>query len=197
MVGESSQTTTRRGVLATIGGIGVASLAGCPSSPESRDGGDGGATPAETPTERVEQLERYPRIRVGSVEELGDGDIESFEYPLDGTTNFLTSLDGEAWGGVGPGGSIVAFSDICTHMGCSVSGNVKPEQEVAGPCPCHFTTFDLSKNGLVVVGPATTNLPQVRLEVEDGDIYATGVDGLIYGRRHNLRDGQPIEAEEE
>ncbi|CDK40391.1 arsenite oxidase small subunit AoxA [Halorubrum sp. AJ67] len=81
-------------------------------------------------------------------------------------------------------------------MGCPVQGQVKPEREMAGPCPCHYTTFDLSKGGLVVSGAATTDLPQIRLDVEDGDVYATGVDGLSYGYRDNLRDGEPVTAEE-
>ncbi|VTT85613.1 Arsenite oxidase small subunit precursor [Halorubrum sp. DM2] len=187
-------SATRRRLLATVGTAGAASVAGCGfQAPRADDGSD---APAESPTARVDGLERYPRIRVGSVDELAEGDVETFAYPLDGTENFLTRIAGEAWGGVGPENSIVAFSGLCTHMGCPVQGQVKPEREMAGPCPCHYTTFDLSKGGLVVSGAATTDLPQIRLEVEDGDVYATGVDGLSYGYRDNLRDGEPVTAEE-
>jgi arsenite oxidase small subunit len=131
-------------------------------------------------------------VEVGSVDELAQGDVSTFAYPLDGQENFLTRLSDSAWGGVGPDEDIVAYSTICTHMGCSIGGNVDPDRATAGPCPCHYTSFDLSKGGLTVVGPATTDLPRVELEVEDGTIYATGVDGLVYGYRNNLRDGDPV-----
>ncbi|MEF8815079.1 MAG: halocyanin domain-containing protein [Halovenus sp.] len=77
-------------------------------------------------------------------------------------------------------------------MGCSIGASVDPDRATAGPCPCHYTSFDLSKGGLTVVGPATTDLPQIELEVENGSIYATGVDGLMFGYRNNLRDGEPV-----
>jgi arsenite oxidase small subunit len=39
----------------------------------------------------------------------------------------------------------------------------------------------------VISGHATESLPQVLLEVEEnGDIYATGMRGLVYGRTNNL-----------
>ena len=71
---------------------------------------------------------------------------------------------------------------------------VQGEHKILGPCPCHFTTFDLRNNGMVVLGQATQNLPQVTLAVEGDDIYATGLMGLIYGFRDNLLDAQPVEA---
>lgn len=180
-------------MLASAAAVTGSALAGC-SSLSSDDGDDG--SPADAPTERVERLEKYPRLRVGSVSELSGEDVDVFEYPLEGTRNFLTRVDGEAWGGVGPDGDIVAYNSICTHMGCSIEADVNPDHETAGPCSCHYSAFDLSKGGLVIGGPATTDLPQVRLEVEGDDIYATGIDGLVYGQRHNLRDGTPIETEE-
>lgn len=142
----------------------------------------------------MEQLDAYPRVKIASVSELSTGDVMDFKYPLQGQTNFLTKLGSEAWGGVGPDQDIVAFNNQCTHAGCSVGGTVAPDDSMAGPCPCHFTSFDISKGGLVVIGQATTDLPQVRLDVEDGDIYATHVDGLVWGYHDNLRNGQPIEA---
>lgn len=196
----TEQDMRRRAFLATAAAATGSALAGCGSLFDNGDDGEGEDgdenLPGDAPTSRVDKLEKYPRIRVGTVGELSVGNVETFDYPLDGKGNFLTRIDGTAWGGVGPEGSIVAYSNLCTHMGCGVSSQVKPEQEMAGPCPCHYTTFDLSKGGLVVSGMATTDLPQIRLAVEDGDIYATGIDGLVYGQRHNLRDGDPIEAEE-
>jgi len=48
-----------------------------------------------------------------------------------------------------------------------------------------LTRFDLTRYGIVVSGHATESLPQILLEEEDGQIFATGVRGLIYGRVDN------------
>ncbi len=67
---------------------------------------------------------------------------------------------------------VIAFSNTCTHMGCSLIRNedsIAYDQENSqiscGPCPCHGTTFDLNKQGLVILGPATQNLPQLLVEL--------------------------------
>ncbi len=187
-------SVTRRRLLGAVGTAGAASVAGCGFQPPTADETD---APAESPTERVGRTERYPRLRIASVDEIDVGETVEFEYPLDGSGNFLTRLAEDADAGVGPEEGIVAFSNLCTHMGCAVSGNVDAERGTAGPCPCHYTSFDLSKGGLVVVGPATTDLPQVRLDVEDGEVFATGMDGLVHGRRNNLADGEPVSGEGE
>ena len=188
MDSESDHTLTRRRLLTAVGsGAGVA-LAGC-NAPTADNTGD---APPGSPAGRVARLRKYPRVEVGSVDELAEGDVSTFAYPLNGHRNFLTRLSETAWGGAGPDDSIVAYSTMCTHMGCSIGSNVDPDRATAGPCPCHYTSFDLSKGGLTVTGPATTDLPRIELDVEDGTIYATGVDGLLFGHRNNLRDGDPV-----
>lgn len=53
-------------------------------------------------------------------------------------------------------------------------------------CPGHYSRFDCEKGGLEIWGHATQNLPQFRLRVAaNGDIFAGGVDELIYGRLSN------------
>lgn len=192
---------TRRRFLKAAAAASVTTLvAGCnsPSSDErttARTADDPETTsPPDSPNGRMDRLNAYPRVQVASVGDLSTGDVEQFAYPLQGQSNFITKLGTESIGGVGPENDIVAFSNKCTHAGCSVGGQVSPDDRMAGPCPCHFTSFDISKGGLVVVGQATTDLPQVRLEVEDGDIYATHVDGLVWGYHNNLANGDPIEA---
>ena len=138
-------------------------------------------------------LVTYPRQRIARLSDLKQGEPEDFEYPLQGQQNFLVKLGKPAQGGVGPDSDIVAFSSICTHMGCPLTGQYKDEHKILGPCPCHFTTFDLRHNGMVVLGQATQNLPQITLTIEDGDIYAMGMMGLIYGFRENLADAVPVE----
>lgn len=197
-----SVDSTRRRVLQAAGVSLTTALAGCGAqdSPQTGTGSPTPGTPGtdtpppESPTQTVTQLNAYPRVRIASVADLATGNVEEFAYPLQGQQNFLAKLGTEAWGGVGPDNDVVAFSAQCTHAGCSVAGAVSPRETRAGPCPCHFTSFDLAKGGLVVIGQATTDLPQVALEVEDGEVYATHVDGLVWGYHNNLRGGEPIEA---
>ncbi|GAA3066976.1 Rieske 2Fe-2S domain-containing protein [Streptomyces olivoverticillatus] len=47
---------------------------------------------------------------------------------------------------------IVAFSKICTHVGCPISLYEQQTHHVL--CPCHQSTFDLSDGGRVIFGPA-------------------------------------------
>ena len=79
-----------------------------------------------------------------------------------------------------------AFSRICTHQGCIVNLNRNTEAiavaynyRTSAPalvCNCHFSVFDVTKAGEAVSGPAIEPLPRVRLSVQDGLLYATGVE---------------------
>ena len=54
-------------------------------------------------------------------------------------------------------------------------------------CPGHYSRFDCESGGQQIWGQATQNLPQYALRVDDkGDIYAEGVDELLYGRLSNV-----------
>jgi arsenite oxidase small subunit len=134
----------------------------------------------------------FPKVRVGSVGELSTTDPVKFDYPLQGQRNVLVKLNNPVSYGVGPDQDIVAFSSICTHMGCLLE-EYKPEYNALGPCPCHFSTFDLANNGMVTLGQATQNLPQVLLSIEGDDIYATGVVRLIYGYANTLQGAPMVE----
>ncbi len=72
-------------------------------------------------------------------------------------------------------------------MGAPLDNVYDPDNAVLGPCPLHFSTFDLSKSGMLIIGKSTQPLPQVVLDVDDaGEISATGMYGLIYGWPANL-----------
>jgi ubiquinol-cytochrome c reductase iron-sulfur subunit len=60
---------------------------------------------------------------------------------------------------------IVAYSKICTHVGCPISLNERTTHHLL--CPCHQSTFDLADSGHVIFGPAGRPLPQLQLEVDD------------------------------
>jgi ubiquinol-cytochrome c reductase iron-sulfur subunit len=60
---------------------------------------------------------------------------------------------------------IVAYSKICTHVGCPISLNERTTHHLL--CPCHQSTFDLADSGKVIFGPAGRHLPQLPLGVDD------------------------------
>ncbi len=62
----------------------------------------------------------------------------------------------------------VAFSKVCTHLGCLVEYDKGPRKLV---CPCHAGTFDLDGN--VLSGPPPRPLSSVPLRVE-GDLIIIG-----------------------
>lgn len=68
---------------------------------------------------------------------------------------------------------IIAYSKICTHVGCPISLYERTTHHVL--CPCHQSTFDLADGADVVFGPAARPLPQLALAVDDeGYLVAQG-----------------------
>ncbi len=131
------------------------------------------------------RLASFPAVQVGRLSDLEVGNPIFFDYPLVGQSNIAVRMGEPVLGGVGPDRDVVAFSNLCTHMGCPIT-DYRHEQRVLGPCPCHYTTFDLSRDGVAALGQATQNLPRVLLQVDDDDLTATGVYRLVYGHDDTL-----------
>lgn len=134
------------------------------------------------------RLAAYPRKRLGRLSRLRLGQPVEFHYPYEHPhcTSFIVKLGAPAGGGVGPERDVVAFNALCTHQGGLLSGMYDVTYRLAGPCPMHLSTFDLTRHGLIVAGHATQSLPQVVLETDGDVIYATGMLGLMYGFASNL-----------
>ena len=67
---------------------------------------------------------------------------------------------------------IVAYSKICTHVGCPVALYEQHTHHLL--CPCHQSTFDLTQECAVIFGPAVRPLPQLPIAVDDeGYLIAT------------------------
>lgn len=62
------------------------------------------------------------------------------------------------------GGKVVAFSAICTHMGCTV----EPKGDIL-QCPCHLSTYDLA-TGDNTGGPAPRPLAKIAVTVKNGKV---------------------------
>ena len=60
---------------------------------------------------------------------------------------------------------IVAYSKVCTHVGCPVA--LYEQQTHHLLCPCHQSTFDIADGAKVVFGPASRALPQLPITVDD------------------------------
>lgn len=129
--------------------------------------------------------EGCPPVSIATLGDLVEGEPFDFDYPVEGLECFVVKLGEPAQDGIGPDGDIVAFSYLCTHMGCSLKSGYNHEHKILGPCKCHFTTFSLRKRGMVVLGQATQNLVQVKLELEGEQIVAMGLEGVIYGELRN------------
>lgn len=131
----------------------------------------------------------YPRMKLDvKLSDLPQDEPVEICYPGFGPHDhaFLVKLGRKAGGGIGPEQDVVAFNSLCTHMGGDLSGEYDKRYKIAGPCPEHLTSFDLTRHGMVVAGHATSPLPQVVLESDGDDIYAIGVLGLIYGYHKNI-----------
>ena len=60
---------------------------------------------------------------------------------------------------------IIAFSKICSHMGCAVALYEQTTKHLL--CPCHQSTFDVTRAAKVIFGPAARPLPQLPIAVDD------------------------------
>lgn len=66
---------------------------------------------------------------------------------------------------------IVAYSKVCTHVGCPVALNEQHTHHLL--CPCHQSQFDVADEAKVVFGPAKRPLPQLPITVDsDGYLIA-------------------------
>ena len=111
-------------------------------------------------------------IPIGSVIHVQPENIDEMEHPLDErakATTLVIRLEPDEikdakereWAVDG----IVAYSKLCTHVGCPVG--LYEQQTNHLLCPCHQSTFDVTRDCAVIFGPAARPLPQLPLAVDD------------------------------
>ncbi|HEY3880303.1 MAG TPA: Rieske 2Fe-2S domain-containing protein [Trebonia sp.] len=70
--------------------------------------------------------------------------------------------------------NIVAYSKICTHVGCPVALYEQTTHHIL--CPCHQSTFDAANGANVIFGPAARALPQLPLMLDSAGFLAAASD---------------------
>jgi ubiquinol-cytochrome c reductase iron-sulfur subunit len=70
--------------------------------------------------------------------------------------------------------NIVAYSKICTHVGCPVALYEQTTHHIL--CPCHQSTFEATTGATVIFGPAARPLPQLPLTVDSSGYLVSKSD---------------------
>jgi ubiquinol-cytochrome c reductase iron-sulfur subunit len=116
-------------------------------------GVEGGLTSSDGP---VMLLRLYP-----DVQRIPRKGQEDYTWPRDADGKSIMN------------GPYMAFSKICTHVGCPVSLYEQETDRIL--CPCHQSQFDVPRDAKPVFGPATRSLPLLDIEVDkDGYFVARG-----------------------
>ncbi|MBI1759178.1 MAG: Rieske (2Fe-2S) protein [Actinobacteria bacterium] len=71
-------------------------------------------------------------------------------------------------------GSYVAFSKICTHVGCPTSLYEQQTNKIL--CPCHQSQFDATRDAKPIFGPATRSLPMLPITVDSEGFFVARSD---------------------
>ncbi|GAA0349373.1 Rieske (2Fe-2S) protein [Bacillus horti] len=100
--------------------------------------------------------------KITDVQSLKVGEAIEFAYPKEHDSALLIRL-GE--------GKYKAYQNACTHLKCPVFWDGNDQQLV---CPCHHGFFDVA-TGAPTAGPPRRPLPEITIDVEGSEIFATGV----------------------
>ncbi len=110
-------------------------------------------------------------MRLGSTSKVELGIPTLFKTTIRRQTGWIVSEEEiSAYIYTDQGRDYIAFSNICSHLGCKVRWIDGEDQFF---CPCHNAVFD--RDGEVVTGPPPRPLDRYPVLVEDDQIYIQGV----------------------
>ena len=132
-----------------------------------------------------------------------------FNYPLDNEPNLLLNLASATPGGVGPNRTLIAFSAVCQHLGCTPPFvSYYPPGSCGGynggsafiHCVCHGSTYNPGVEApgggaAIITGPTVSPLPQVLLEWDQttDEVFAVGAAGPpVKGHTNTLVGGNAV-----
>jgi len=111
----------------------------------------------------LQRPRRHAPKLIARVGDLQEGRAIYFNYPGPDDQAMLLYL---------PGGTLVAYSQRCTHLSCAVYYQADRRRLY---CPCHDGVFDPA-TGEPVAGPPPRRLPRIKLRRRGDAIYAVGVE---------------------
>ena len=148
---DSPAAPSRRTVVLAGAGtaLGVVALAACSTSPSGSTGASGDAGPASSGA---------------SGGGAGGVLVKVADVPVGGAVSATDARGRPVIVSQPTAGHVVAFSAICTHMGCTVAPAQRNLQ-----CPCHGSTYDLA-TGKNTGGPAPRPLASIAVTVTGGSV---------------------------
>ncbi len=163
---QTDSLATRRGVLAGVGLVGLASAitaCGAGASSSTPAAGNAATTPAAPASSAAAAARRAAPPRGASSAPAANALAATSQIPVGSGMIFS-----------GPqvvvtqpsAGEFKAFSAVCTHMGCIVNQVSNGTID----CPCHGSQYSIT-TGDVVAGPAPKPLPAKQIKVSGGSIF--------------------------
>ena len=122
------------------------------------DPGDRLIRPSDLEVGGVAQVQ--PELPAGKVRHLDDIAKDSVLLIRIRPEEFNLDAERLSWTYEG----IIAFSKICSHMGCAVALYEQTTKHLL--CPCHQSTFDVTRAAKVIFGPSARALPQLAITVD-------------------------------
>mgnify|MGYP000400610915 FL=1 len=122
------------------------------------DPGDRPIRPSDLEVGGVAQVQ--PELPAGKVRHLDDIAKDSVLLIRIRPEEFNLDAERLSWTYEG----IIAFSKICSHMGCAVALYEQTTKHLL--CPCHQSTFDVTRAAKVIFGPSARALPQLAITVD-------------------------------
>ena len=122
------------------------------------DPGDRPIRPSDLEVGGVAQVQ--PELPAGKVRHLDDIAKDSVLLIRIRPEEFNLDAERLSWTYEG----IIAFSKICSHMGCAVALYEQTTKHLL--CPCHQSTFDVTRAAKVIFGPSARPLPQLAITVD-------------------------------
>ncbi|MEY3008483.1 MAG: Rieske 2Fe-2S domain-containing protein [Candidatus Nanopelagicaceae bacterium] len=147
------------------------------------DPGDRPIRPSDLEVGGVAQVQ--PEFPAGKVRHLDDIAQDSVLLIRIRPEEFNLDAERLSWTYEG----IIAFSKICSHMGCAVALYEQTTKHLL--CPCHQSTFDVTRAAKVIFGPAARPLPQLAITVDsEGYLVAKAPFNEAVGPSFWGRDSQ-------
>jgi len=190
----SEDNTLRRRIVQTFGGLGIVSFAGAMLTPLKSLGIEAQGGKVDVKGQNLVLAEKYKPKGGDTTYDVGKtvtkdmmtapDSILTYPENLQNKNHYMirlhrlnpddlaapTNID---WSSEG----YVAYSAICTHLGCTVDWDTSKNPKTGKPfdhCYCHGSEYDPYKGAEVIRPPAPRALPQIGLQIADnGNVQLT------------------------